>query len=232
MSLPFKIKSLNDVAESLRSLYKEVEGGFVLDVDGVESKEDVEKLQATLQKERQAAKDLKSKVDELSKKIQKPGDTDPSAQLQAALKELEEQKNKLTETKGRLHSKVLESEISAAIGETKGNQKILAKLIKDNLKVVEDESGQMKVVVVDENGNPRIKDAKGSVMQPVELLQEWKKDPDLAHAFYAQEKSGTGAPSHHSGAGTNSAKELKTEKDKVSFIAEHGFDAFTKLSKE
>ena len=66
MPLPFKAKSLDTVPEAHRGLYKEVDGAFVMDVEGVKTEEDISKLAEALRKEREKNRELTGKKSALS----------------------------------------------------------------------------------------------------------------------------------------------------------------------
>lgn len=71
MALAFKLKSLDGIEESVKSLYVERDGEFHLDVTGIE---DTSGLKSALQKERDAAKAERQRAKELEDKFK---DIDP-----------------------------------------------------------------------------------------------------------------------------------------------------------
>lgn len=78
------VESLDEVPESLRQFYSEKDGKFVLQMEGAELESEVRGLKSALQKERDAAKQLKAEIAELQSKFK---DLDP----EAARKALEQQ---------------------------------------------------------------------------------------------------------------------------------------------
>lgn len=96
MALKFKLATLDGLDDAIKALYAQKDGGFVLQVDGAESSEDVAGLKTALLKEREnnAAYSKFGKPDELAAKIKaleekKPGKGDDDhekviAQLKAA----------------------------------------------------------------------------------------------------------------------------------------------------
>jgi hypothetical protein len=81
MPLRFKLDSLDGVAEEQRSLYRETDSGFVLDVEGdlisvddIENHEKTSGLKSALQKERQRAREEERRRKELEGRL---GDLNP-----------------------------------------------------------------------------------------------------------------------------------------------------------
>lgn len=92
------------------------------------------------------------------------------------------------------------------------------------------DDGALKVSVVDENGNPRIKDAQGNEMGIPDLVG--KLPETMPFAFKASGAQGSGS-SQNPGGGTPPASTKKRSEmgpaDKGRFIREHGLDAYNKL---
>lgn len=90
---------------------------------------------------------------------------------------------------------LLDRETDAAIEAHKGNKTLLRPLVRSMLKANE-ENGKIRVVVVDENGIPRVGGAQNGQavdMTPAQWVGELRKREDLAPAFAASGASGTGA---------------------------------------
>jgi hypothetical protein len=62
MALKFEIESLESLEENLHSLYREDSGKYLLDVEGVKSEVDFNKVKTALESERKASKSFKDQV--------------------------------------------------------------------------------------------------------------------------------------------------------------------------
>lgn len=220
--LKLVIDKLEDVDEKVRELYVEKEsevGGvkkkqYVLDAEI----EDTAGLKSALDKTRndlKAAKTAAAKWDKL-------GDPEKAAAALAKVETLEEEeaqkKGKWDELKEAMKLKhadelkavneksaakdkhieklLVDQVLSKAFGEAKAKpssiMKKLVPLAKPNIKV-QYENGEPVAVVVDEKGNPRIGDGKGSPMTIEQYVAELKADPDYGTDFEATGTSGSGA---------------------------------------
>lgn len=102
MSIKAILDSLEGVEESLHSMYKEADGRYVLDVEGMVSEDDIEThektqgLKSALDKERQARKDLEKRSRELENKAGKVTDEDLEelGQLRELKRKAEEEKRR------------------------------------------------------------------------------------------------------------------------------------------
>ena len=91
----------------------------------------------------------------------------------------------------QLESKMVDSEISKAIAESKGNSKLLMPILRQRIKVV-DKDGELVVKVTEENGDPAVND-KGESISIMALVESLKSDEAFAGAFDASGLSGGGA---------------------------------------
>jgi hypothetical protein len=124
MALKLRVKTLDEVAEEHRGLYTEVDGEFVLTVEGLE---DTSGLKSALQKERDARKELERKT-----KSFEGVDLDRYKELEAeALKRKEKELldagevDKLLEERTKAMRKELDSKIT---GLTEQNEKLNGRL--------------------------------------------------------------------------------------------------------
>lgn len=124
------------------------------------------------------------------------------ARIEAITRQLEEKHSKtaakLTEERNtlsaRLHKEIKGTAIAEAIAATGGIPKALKPLINTMVDIRFAEDGSHQLIVLDEQGQPRISPAAGNqgYMTLKELLEELKKDPDLRGNFVGVEASGGG----------------------------------------
>lgn len=116
----------------------------------------------------------------------------------------------------------------------KGDPTLLLPHVKAKLRVRRD--GEAFVVdVLDEKGNPRVADAKGTPMTIEQLVDEMRESDVFGRAFEGTGASGGGAgggdrrPGGGGGAGPKHIKDFPTPEAKAAWIKEHGFAEFQKL---
>ena len=223
MPLPFAVDSIDTVPEAQRSLYKESNGKFVLDVDGYE---DPAGLKSALQKEREAAKTAAKQVQAWSalgkspeeiqalveahaqaeaEKLGKSGEWDKlkqqmADQHKAELSKKDERIGTLTKS---LERRLIDADATAAIAAAKGIPALLLPHVRASVKVIE-EDGDFKVQVVDAQGNPRV-NAKGEFLSIADLVGEMRQSDVYGRAFEPTGTTGGGA----SGGGGGGAKVIK-----------------------
>lgn len=221
--MPFEFKptleSLDGVPQQFQGLYVANEGstGFTFHPD---FKTHVHGLTTALDKERKAAKDLKTQIQQWVAL----GET-PEA-VQTRIQELTEASTKAGEgktnwekLKGDLeagHKKALatkdqemlamratverylvDNEATSALAEAKGSVQLLLPHVKSSVKVME-ENGQYVVRVVDKDGDPR-GDGKGGFMTIKDLVGEMKASDVFGRAFESSGNTGGGKPPHTGG---------------------------------
>ena len=163
------------------------------------------------------------------------------------LQEIEEQsQNEIQRTKTEAEQKVekmrknlekyfIDKTVSETLNAEGASVKLLGKHIKEQVKVVEDENGDFHTVVVDKEGNPRLK--RGGVDFTItDLVNEMKNDDDFAKAFPAPDTSGSGSDAS-TGSKTKVPASVSSDlrrskmspKDKYEFQKEHGMDEYLKL---
>jgi hypothetical protein len=142
--------------------------------------------------------EAKAHLEDLTKKVTDKSQIKPDEIKAAVAKEYE---GKLAEANGEKDAmfgtleKVLRDRAALeAIGEHKGNAKLLMPLILGKTKVVKnEESGEYVVVVLNDKGEVRA-GADGGPLSIAKLVAEMKEDKDLAMAFEGTKQSGGGTP--------------------------------------
>lgn len=258
------LDSLQDLPADLHDSYVEREGKFYLQgLENFVPKdkvEDTSALKNALEGERKAARDAAKALQELKGKL---GDAnvDELLQLKAQQAKLEEEKakaegrwedlkrqlneshNKDLQTRDQkvksmqstLERYLLDGAATAAIVSEQGSTVLLMPIVKQHCRVVETDSGEYVVRVVDKDGNPRV-NGKGDYMTIADLVSEMRTQDDYAGAFKAK-MAGAGGGSAGAGAGGNGGSmpkdvkrsSLDTVQKKVAYITEHGKEAFDAL---
>jgi len=179
MALPYKIEKLEDVSEGFRGEYKETDGGFILDVNGVVADDEVGGLKSALQKERSNAKTaakeaerFKNEVSELRTERDELLDssgTDAERQrikdsydrkIESAKRDHERENEQLS---GRLKSRDTMIErltadnraeaMASRLAVDNDSRPILKKLIRERLRVtIDDEAEDPTLVILDSKG--------------------------------------------------------------------------------
>lgn len=158
MTLKYQIDTLDGVAENLRTLYKEQDGKFVLDVSGVESTASVQGLKSALEKERannQAYSSLGSPDDitarigqlETDLKAKPKGDVDHEAIITQLKKEHATEIDGLKSSLTGLRSTTATSEFKALLAKQDvlpEGQELLASVVRDRITFSDD--GSLRVL--------------------------------------------------------------------------------------
>lgn len=117
--------------------------------------------------------------------------------------QIEERDRKLKTKDQVLASEMIDSTLRTAIASAKGSPKVLLPVMRDHVRVIENEDGIPERVVVDpSDGSPRY-NAKGDPMTIAELVAEFRQDPDFAGVFEAEVRSGSGAQGSGQNGGSN-----------------------------
>lgn len=219
MPLPFSVDAIDTIPEAQRSLYKESNGKFILDVDGYE---DPTNLKSALQKERErgnsaekqakAWRDLGKTPEEIQAllaaaeqaeqdRLKKGGEWDKlkgqmTEQHRAELGKKDERISVLTKS---LHGRLVDADATAAIAAAKGVPELLLPHVRMAVKVIE-EDGEFKVRVVDAAGNPRV-NGKGEFLSIADLVGEMRQSDVYGRAFEASGTTGGGASGGNAGGG-------------------------------
>lgn len=210
-AIPMTADTLDAIPEAQRSLYKEVNGKFTLDVDGYE---DPVGLKSALTKEREAAKaatrqaqawqalgktpeEIAALVEAQAQaerdKLTKGGEWDKlKAQMSDQHKqELSKKDERITTLTKSLEGRLIDADATAAIAAAKGVPALLLPHVRAAVRVVED-GGDFKVQVVDATGNPRV-NGKGEFLSIADLVDEMRQSEVFGRAFEAKSTTGSGA---------------------------------------
>jgi hypothetical protein len=231
MPLKATYAKLDEIPEALRSLYAEKDGKYVLDIEAAEVETlaagriaGLKKNAETLLAEKRAAADELAKFKAAgltADDIAKLKEEREKAEQQKALDEgryndlLRQQTDKQAQElarrdererflTGQLEAKYLEADAIAAISAAQGVPEILLPHVRARLKMVEEGDGEAKrfvVRVVDDKGNPRLKDSVGNFMSVLELVEEFKANATFGVAFKATNAGGSGGGVHTAGGG-------------------------------
>ena len=252
MALKFSVESLDDVSEAHRDLYSEKDGKFVLSVDGLE---DNSGLKKALETERETRKKYEKSI----KAWERTGKTpDEIAELLAAAEDAEKAKHekegnfdallKQHQTKCDKERTDLAAELEAAKASERGaivNTSLMAALTKagateegidllpDRLanRIKFDRDGDKRVIniVAADGVTPLAGSSKDGTATFDDLVKEAvDKYPSL---FKGSGAGGSGKlPNSQAGrSGITKKSDFKTEKDRASYVQEHGMDKYKAL---
>lgn len=113
-----------------------------------------------------------------------------------------------------LEQHLIRAEATAAIAALGGSPELLLPHVMSQVKVLED-GEQFVARVLDEQGNLRIGDMKGTPLTIAQLIEEMREKPVFGRAFEASKVGGSGAPGS-STAGNTSKKMKRAEFDAMS----------------
>jgi len=208
--LKLSYKTAEEIPEAFRSLYKEVDGAWVLQVDGLE---DSGGLKKALAEERKAMKALEAQIAAWKKIGKTP---DEIAELTAAAQQAEEEKarnagqwDKLRDQLNTNHANAMKSKeeenarlrktidglmvdsvATVEIANAKGSPQLLLPHVQKHTRVVE-ENGEFVTRVVDAKGDPRLS-SSGAFMTIAELVSEMRSSENYGRAFEASGHTGSG----------------------------------------
>lgn len=230
MPLPFTVDAIDTVPEAQRSLYKEANGKFVLDVEGYEEPTGLktalqsertarsnaekqarawaalgktpEEIQALVEAAAQAEQDKLGKSGEWDKLKQQMAD-----QHKTELGKKDERISTLTKS---LERRLIDADATAAIAAAKGVPALLLPHVRASVKVIED-GGDFKVQVVDASGNPRV-NGKGEFLSIADLVGEMRQSEVFGRAFEASGTTGGGASGGGSGGNGKTMKQDALDK--------------------
>lgn len=253
------VDSLDGLSDDLKSAYEEKDGKFFLKVEPVDgyALEDVSGLKNTLSKEMTTRKNLEKiankfkdldpdyvanalkELDEL-KKIDPEKEVDRlvNTKLEAHKtqlvakheEELNSERAKSEKYRRKIEDLLRDQVATQHIAEMKGSVKLLLPHVRAFTRVVE-ENDDFRVEVIDQAGNVRIGDSKGSPMSIADLIREMRESEEFGRAFEGDGTSGTGkVPS--GGGGTPSLRRSQmTPSQKREYQLKHGQAAYLKLPK-
>ncbi len=245
MALQYKVESLEGIDEAAQGLYKETEGGFVLEVEGVVPESKYAELnqkhvdaQTEAQRRRKTVERVTGKLglenaDGLDEALDAllNGKGKGNADNEAIVAQLKQDyEGKLKEAEGK-YTGVL---MNGAVAETKASlqeagfpakvAEMLAKTSTDRLKV--DDTGKIRIMA--DNGNPLAGSGDDGYATYADLAKEFAAAmPDL---LVDKGKGGGGKPPASGGQSQpKSSRSGMKAADKAKFIAEHGADAYQSL---
>lgn len=200
MTLSLTLTSLEGLSAEVAAEYIEQDdGSYRLDVDGLEDTGALKRAKDHEKKKRQAAEgkvtELESQIEELQEQItglegsgKGKGNDAEVARLQRQVEkltnDLAKAKNDATTEISRLHTS---SAVAKIVGELTDHPDLLNPVVQARLKVVLDDDGTSKVVVLDEDGDE-------SYMSQEDLIKEIRANKKYAPIIRASKGSGSGAP--------------------------------------
>lgn len=260
MSLKAIIDAVEGLPDGVKEHYtKRDDGKFVLSVDPVDgfALEDVTGLKTALGKERTTRERLErdvvkfkdmdpDKAREALAKLEEFTSIDPAKEAdKIANTKFEAAKAQLLEkhtgeVKARderighliksVESLLIDAAAASALAEAKGSVELLLPHVRAHTRVKEAD-GKFTVEVVDKDGNARIADAKGGLMDIKGLVAEMRASETFGRAFEGSGNTGSGKQPGSGSGGTGTAKprgKMSLE-EKADFIAQHGQEAYQAL---
>lgn len=247
MRLKYRVKSLDEVDSKYHDLYTEKDGEYVLDVEGVKTQEDIDRLQESLRKERNDHKETKEKYrsldgldvedviakldeyDELKAKADNSGNDDEKVEKLVEAR----MRSKLAPLERELQqAKAKNGELEGEVNQYKGKEK--ERTIHDHIRkaaatakvrdtAIEDALvyGE-RVFDVDESGRVVTKDGVG--VTPGLTPDVWLSEIKNQRPHWWPESKGAGANGGNgSGGGSNPwSKENWNMTEQGRFLTEHG----------
>ena len=128
-----------------------------------------------------------------------------------------------------LRNYLVEKELHAAIASANGVPELLVPVLRDKIKVVED-NGEYIARVFD-GDTPRVGDSQGNYMSISQLIEETKANPIFGGAFKSSGASGGSAKGSDSSStgGLATKRSEMSVKQKADYIEKHGHEAYLKL---
>jgi hypothetical protein len=237
--LKFQLDSLDGVDESVRALYTEKDGKFVLGIEGLPQPEDVSGLKAQVQtlldekkseqRKRQEAEDAaRLEREEAARKSGNVEELEKSWSEKYSRREAE-LNGMLEQERGTLGNQIRDltvgrtaTDIASALA-IPGSAEALLPHIERRLSV-EQRDGKPVVVVLDKQG-------KLSASSLDELKAEFANNTAFAPLIAGSKASGGGAGGAGNGGGAALKRSEMTSVAKREFITKNGQDAYLKLPK-
>lgn len=172
---------------------------------GNEARERREALEAWASKTGFATADeVKAKIDELTQQIASKSNIKPEdiraaieAEINPKLAAAEKSRDDMF---GTLKEHLIDNQLLTAIGEHKGNAKLLLPHLKGRMDVIKDEqSGKYVAVVKKPDGDGYEVGSDGGYLPAAKLVERFKADKDFAGCFEGTQKSGGGTPTPQPG---------------------------------
>lgn len=217
-------------------------------------KEEFERTKSYLEKANREAKDRRLKLREYEEAGMSPEEIKELREKQEKQKfremerkgEWEKLKSQLTETYQQELSKkdeelqkmrqsmernLVDREVTAAIAKHDGIDLFLRPHVRESVKLVEDDNGNLVPRVVDSDGSPKF-NSKGDYMGVDEFVASLREHEEFGLAFKGRGQSGAGTKS----AATNGNKPIPKKKrsdmsmdEKRAFMKEYGIDEYERL---
>lgn len=200
MTLSLTLATLEGLSAEVAAEYIEQDdGSFRLDVEGLEDTGALKRAKDHEKKKRQAAEgkvtELESQIEELQEQITGLEGSGKGKGNDAEVARLQRQVDKLTtelaKTKSdsaaeitRLHTT---GAVSKIVSELTDHPDLLSPVVQSRLKVVMEDDGTSKVVVLDEDGDE-------SFMSQEDLVKELRANKKYAPIIRGSKGSGSGAP--------------------------------------
>lgn len=236
--LKLTVEKLEAVDEPLRPLYVERDGKYELDVDGIQD------MRAALKTANEEAKtlrlkykgidpeeyaELKTQLEELRAKSGPEAIESIKQQLLTAHgKEKARLESRLTKLTGELERALVDASATAEIVAAKGSPVLLLPHVKKFTKMVEGDNGHFSVQVVNERGEPRVRD-DGTPMSLSNLIGELRANTQFGRAFEGNGSSGSGMGAGGGGGGAAMKRSKMSVDEKSAYVAEHGVEKFMQL---
>lgn len=135
---------------------------------------------------------------------------------------LERERQKLTEYEEKVNGYrksmeniLVDNEAMKVLTEMGGDPELVLHKLKQDVKVVENDLGDMKVQVMDANGQPRVKD-NGGEFTIKDYLTDLREHPSYGKAFTAPKVSGGGSKTDTGGVGDKAGTPPKVYKSEMS----------------
>jgi len=240
MSLKYKIdpEAFEQLDDAVKSMYSENDGSYVLDVEGVESEENIKGLKSALDKEREAKRDYERKLKQVQDAnsgidkekyealLEKEREAEEAAALKAGefdkLKEqmvkqqqeaLAAKEAEITRRDRKIEELTIDAAVTSEIAKAGGNVDLLRPHVKSRLRL---DSDTLEMVVLDGDGKTPKVDGDGNPARLETLVGEMRKSDTFAGAFKATEQSGGGSEpgtggSGEGGGGKGGTPKLNTE---------------------
>lgn len=212
----------NDEAKKYRLKAKAFEG---IDLDPEQVKQIIEKHKES-EKQRQEReierKKQEGKFEELIEKSRK--------EAEEAIKAKD---SVIDSYKQKLESYLVEGTLNEIYAKEKLSPKLANPLIKPYVKAVSNEDGEYEVVVLDNDGTPKLNN-EGKRMSVSEFVESLKSDDDYAVLFPAPSNGGAGGKQSDRQPGgqkpsANSKRSSMTLEQKLEFQKQYGMEAYQKL---
>jgi len=206
------------IHEDIQENYTKVDDGYVLTIEGM-TNEDVSGLKSALAKEKERRKTAETNIET----VQREKD-----ELRASISTSEHDTHRY---KKRFYAAKRDAGINEAIAMAAGNTQTLSPLLREHVKVIENENGHIEYQV-HKNGTAMLKD-DGSPVSIDDYVQSLKGEQAWKGSFRGTGSNGGGSDKAESGTPISltprKRRSLMTNVEKVDFINEHGDTAFHAL---